>query len=72
MAGTKAGAVKAKQALIKKYGSIKNYHAAMSEMGRVGGAKSTGGGFAHMKEHNPELHRAISTKGGRNGTKKTK
>ena len=59
MAGTKAGAAKAKKTMEEKYG--KNYYA---EIGKVGGKASTTGGFYGDRE--------LAVRAGRKGGKASK
>lgn len=54
MPGTKAGAAKAKQAILNRYGE--DYY---SKIGKVGGLQPTKGGFK-----NKELARSAGRKGG--------
>lgn len=56
MPGTKAGGIKAASTNKKRYG--KDFY---KKIGKHGGMKSTGGGFAD----NPELARVAGSKGGK-------
>lgn len=49
MGGTRAGGRKMKATLLKKLGSEEAVHRHYQEMGRKGGTKSRGGGFASDK-----------------------
>ena len=54
MAQTKAGAIKARQTMIAKYGSEEKYLEVMRTNAAKGGhAHLLPGGFAYMKIHNP-------------------
>lgn len=68
MAGTKAGAMKLRETMIKKYGSEEDWKAHQKAIGAEGGRK-TGGkkGSAKPKGFaaNPELARISGSKGGR-------
>ena len=49
MAGTKAGAAKARQKLIEKFGTVEAYKAYMRTVASQGGKNSSGYAFAHGK-----------------------
>lgn len=59
MAGTREGGLKVRAKLLA---ADPDYY---SRIGTKGGAKSRGGGFAHMAAHDPKLHSKVSQKGGR-------
>lgn len=58
MTQTKEGAAKAKAKILA------NNPNHFREAGKIGGQRSTTGGFAYMAEHQPEKLKAISSKGG--------
>jgi general stress protein YciG len=57
MAGTTAGGKKIEATMIEKLGSEKAYKAWRSEVGRLGGQKSRGGGFTGDSERAREAGR---------------
>lgn len=63
MAGNRSGGLKAAKTNKKKYGA--NFY---EKIGRIGGMKSTGGGFAK----NPELAKIAGRKGGKASQKRRK
>lgn len=61
VAGTKAGGKKAAVTAIERYGADH-----FARIGRIGGSRmGTPGGFAWMKENDPEKLAKLSAKGGR-------
>lgn len=54
--------------LLKKFDGDKDKLKAWRQsIGRKGGESSTGGGFAWMRDVDPERHKEISSKGGKEG-----
>ena len=47
MGQTPAGAIKARQSMIERYGSEESYKEHLRTIGGKGGKRSSGGGFAH-------------------------
>lgn len=61
MAGTREGGLKAAQSNKRLYGA--NFY---NVIGGTGGRKSKGGGFAWMKENDPDRLKEIGHRGGSN------
>lgn len=70
MAGNKEGAIKAREKLYAKYGGEEGFKEHMKSIASEGGKKSSGGGFAYLKKHDPERFKEISAKGGKLGKRK--
>jgi len=56
---------KLRQSMIKRYGSLEAWQAHAKEIAAKGGKNGKGGGFAKMKLKDPELHKELSSKGGK-------
>jgi len=66
MAGTKEGAAKSRAKILA---ANPNFY---KEIGSIGGAAHDRGGFAYMKEHDPERLKEIGRKAGAKGHRKKK
>lgn len=70
---TQIGVIKLRENMIKKYGSEQAWKQHMSSIGRIGGTViGKDSGFAKLARENPEKHREIARKGGRNSSTKKK
>lgn len=66
MSGTRAGG---KKAAAKNLANDPDFY---RKIGRIGGSKSTTGGFSYLADMNPEKHRRISAKGGKLSKRKAR